>query len=333
MTKERVVNFVSRRWDVPPGTVEVDVRPLGGGLESNVSLASVRGERRSRQLPRRLVVKELRGAFRREAHVYRRLWERLVHPPAARPFGIETAGDAEYLFLENVRSSSAWPWADSRLSAEVCRELAGLHDARGLHAPLFDWGYEQELAQSADATLWTALHARDQQGGRYWRRSGDLRRVVAALPAIRRQLFADGAAVIHGDVHPGNVILRAGRGSPRVVLIDWGRARRGSPLEDVASWLHSLGCWEPEARRRHDSLLRIYLESRTTPRPIGASLRRDYWFASASNGLAGAIRYHLAVLWDRGAAPQRHYDAWRALRAWERVIRRTAALVSTSPPC
>lgn len=330
---DRVAGFVSRRWNVPPGNVKVVVRPLGGGLESNVSLASVAAGRQPRSLPRRLVVKELRGEFRREAGVYRRLWEHLVRPPAARALGLEAVGDAEYLYLENVPASSGWPWSDSKLSAGVCRELARLHDARGLHSSIFDWGYERELAGSADSTLWTALHARDEQQARYWRRAGDLRRVVAALPLMRQRLFASGVAVIHGDVHPGNVILRAGRGAPRVVLIDWGRARLGSPLEDVASWLHSLGCWEPEARRRHDTLLRAYLDSRGTPRPIAGELRRDYWYASASNGLAGAIRYHLAVLWDRHAAPQRHDESWRALRAWERVIRRAAALLTTSRAC
>lgn len=331
--KERVIDFVARRYAMPAQTVQVNLQRLGGGLESNVSLASVTGTRSVQGVPRRLVVKELRGGLRREADVYRRLWERLAQPPAARPLGVEAAGDADYLYLENVRASSAWPWSDPRLAAEVCRELARLHDARGLRGPVFDWGYEQELAASADATLWTALHARDEAGVRCWRRAGDLRRVVAALPAMRKRLFEGGTTVIHGDVHPGNVIVRAGRGTPRVVLIDWGRARLGSPLEDAASWLHSLGCWEPEARRRHDTLLRAYLQSRATPSPADGALRRDYWYASAANGLAGAIRYHLAVRWDRGATARQHYDSWRALRAWERVIRRAAALVRTSSVC
>jgi aminoglycoside phosphotransferase (APT) family kinase protein len=54
--------------------------------------------------------------------------------------------------------------------------------------------------------------------------------------------------VVHGDVHPGNVLVQKTRGSTRVALIDWGRARLGSLLEDVASWLHAIGCWEPAAR-------------------------------------------------------------------------------------
>jgi hypothetical protein len=114
------------------------------------------------------------------------------------------------------------------------------------------------------------------------------------------------------------------------VLIDWARARIGSPLEDVASWLHSLGCWEPEARRRHDTLMCMYLDARRNPRPFASDVRADYWRASASNGLSGAIRYHLAVLTDPGSSVAARYDSGRALLAWQRVVRRAAAYLSTT---
>lgn len=62
-----------------------------------------------------------------------------------------------------------------------------------------------------------------------------IRRVVAALPAIRRQLLAAErtATVLHGDAHPGNVLSN--------VL-----TRLGSPLEDVSAWLQALGYRGPE---------------------------------------------------------------------------------------
>jgi Ser/Thr protein kinase RdoA (MazF antagonist) len=130
-------------------------------------------------------------------------------------------------------------------------------------------------------------------------------------------------------VHPGNVLIRAT--PPRqVTLIDWSRARVGSPLEDVSSWLHSLGCWEPRARQRHDSLLRAYLEARRIPQRLETTLRRDYWFASASNGLAGAIRYHLCIAGDQGRPDELRQSSRRLVREWERVIRRAAALLSTN---
>jgi hypothetical protein len=101
-------------------------------------------------------------------------------------------------------------------------------------------------------------------------------------------------------------------------------------MEDIASWLHSLGCWEPQARQRHDTLLRAYLNHRRVSRRFDTELRTTYWFASASNGLSGAIRYHLAVLSDATATELKRRDSEIALRAWERVIRRAAALLSTS---
>lgn len=328
--KDRVTRFVAAQWP-PAGPLAVEVRPLRGGLESGVSVARLATPSCRPPVPSRFVVKELRGSQRREAEVYRLLWSRLPEPPAARTLGVESDADTAYLYLEMIRPLSSWPWSNSAASAEVCRELARLHDSTTLRSPVFDWGFEQELASSARETLALAGRARGAGQVRLWRRPGDLRRVVAALPAIRRGLLEPGVTIIHGDVHPGNVIVRSARRGSRVVLLDWGRARTGSPLEDVASWLHSVGCWEPQARRYHDTLLRAYLDSRRLPLPMGGDLRRQYWFASASNGLAGAIRYHLAVLSDRASTPRARRNSHRALCEWERVIRRAAARLGPAP--
>lgn len=84
------------------------------------------------------------------------------------------------------------------------------------------------------------------------------------MTAMRRELLTFlpfGKVAIHGDVHTGNVLVRRHPGGAEPVLIDWGRARGGSPLEDLSAWLQSLGYWEPQARRRHDTLI-----SRTSQR-------------------------------------------------------------------
>lgn len=319
-----VVAFVCARWALAGG-VTVRIRPLTGGLESAVTHATV--EAAGNTAPRSLIVKELRGDFRREAAVYRLLWTLLDRPPLAEVFGVQSTAEAEYLYLEEIRSAATWPWADTGIATLVCRELARLHALRALDAAPIDRDYEAELAESAAQTLEVAERVRDERGARWWRRPGDLRRVARALPELRARLFRDGVTLIHGDVHPGNVIVARGTTS-RVVLIDWGRARVGSPLEDVASWLQSLCCWEPEAARRHDTLLREYLRARGLPAWMDPPLRRDYWFAGASNGLAGAIRYHLVVLSNGAADPGLRSHACVALRAWERVIRRAAALLT-----
>lgn len=307
----------------------MEVQSLRGGLESDVARVQISRPDGHDAVPPQLVVKHLPRGFEREADVYELLWRHVDRPPAVRLLGRDIAAGATYLYLENAEPSIAWPWSNLRHAGAVCRALARLHDDAALPHEAFSWNYEAELACSAQLTLECAAGARDMSGRRLWRRIGDLRRVVAALPLIRRRLFSGPTAVIHGDIHPGNVIVRAGA-DPEVVLIDWARARIGSPLEDAASWLHSLGCWEPEARRRHDTLMRIYLQARRNRRPFASDVRVDYWLASASNGLAGAIRYHVAVLSDPGSADAARCDSGRALIAWQRVVRRAAAFLSTS---
>lgn len=262
--------------------------------------------------------------------MYEALWSHLERPPAVQMFGQDVCGESTFLYLEHAAAFSPWPWSDSALSASVCRALAQLHDAPGLSGPVFSWNYDEELIRSAEDTLDLAATARNSLGRRVWRRLGDLRRVVEALPRIRRRLLSDGSSVIHGDMHPGNVILRRSEESSDVVLVDWARARLGSPLEDVASWLHSLGCWEPQARKRHDTLMRTYLEARRVPCAFNSELRVDYWCASVSNGLSGAIRYHLAVSADPATPSSAQVNSSVALIAWERVVRRAAALVNTN---
>jgi hypothetical protein len=93
------------------------------------------------------------------------------------------------------------PWSDTALAARVCEALAQLHDSRLLPRETFSWNYEDPLIRSADETLEVATSARDVSGRRVWRRLADLRRVVAALPPIRRRLLSDGVTVIQGDIH------------------------------------------------------------------------------------------------------------------------------------
>ena len=325
----RATQFAARNWSIPVEDLELSIEPIGGGLESRVVRAAFRSPPAINLRHSSFVVKELRGLQRRETKIYRELWTRSNSPPAVRLLGIEATKHADYLYLEEATQQSTWPWKQIVSSAAVCRALARLHNSEPCHhTSLIDWDYETDLMKSARDTLTVALNARDKAGVRHWRRIGDLRRVVAALSHLRSVLL-QAARFIHGDVHPGNVIVRACE-KGEIVFIDWARARRGSPLEDLASWLHSLGCWEPEARRRHDTLLRAYLEARSMNQTITTAFRKMYWYASASNGLSGAIRYHLSVLNDRASSNERRTNSARVLREWERVIRRVAAILATN---
>jgi len=324
-------HFLESRCPGHDATWRIVLTRITGGLESKVARATVNGwQRHPSDIPRRFVIKELRGEQRRELAVYHHLWREGSAPPAARLYGASQSKDADYLFLEEVRPFRRWPWSDTIRAANVCCVLAALHREQPPAASTFwDWDYESSLRHCAAGTLATAITARDWEGNRLWRRLGDLRRVVGALPDIRRELLGDRLALIHGDMHPGNVLLRHRAAASEVVLIDWARARLGSPLEDVASWLHSLGCWEPQARRRHDLLLQTYLAARGESRQLTAKFRTHYWYASATNGLAGAILYHLSVLGAPASSPHLREHSRRALAEWERVIRRVASILAT----
>jgi Ser/Thr protein kinase RdoA (MazF antagonist) len=218
--------------------------------------------------------------------------------------------------------------------APLIRRLARLHARTAAHstaASLPSWDYESELRESSEATLQLLSRCRrHSEFDSLARCLPSVRRVAGALPNIRRELLGFlplGTVAIHGDVHPGNVLVRQRAGKQEPILIDWGRARTGSPLEDLNAWLQSLGYWEPQARRRHDTLLAGYLSARGMERRLSRELRAAYWLAGASNALSGALAYHLSVLLDETeACDARKRSAAHSAHDWLRIIRRAAAV-------
>jgi Ser/Thr protein kinase RdoA (MazF antagonist) len=161
-----------------------------------------------------------------------------------------------------------------------------------------------------------------------------IRRVADELPAIRRYLMEQSGTVpLHGDVHSGNAMIRSSSGRLDAVLLDWGRSRMGSPLEDVASWLQSLAYWEPEVRRSHDTLLARYLEWAGRPSSLIRELRRLYWLAAASNGMAGALRYHLLKMLNPSVSPAIRQQASFLAADWLRIIRRADEYWQSGDEC
>jgi hypothetical protein len=317
--------------------VRVRLEPLAGGLESvSVLRADIVIEKRGRRRRVRFVAKLLEGPLVREVAIYERLVASSARGLAPALLGVDRLGtDKALLYLEAVCTQPAWPWRDTRASAEVLVQLARLHGAArpDTMATMPDWDYEAVLLGRARQALATLEEApRRFLPLSLLRTRAPLRRLVRALPRFRAELLRYapfGRAVIHGDVHSGNVLLVRRGERDRPVFVDWARARSGSPLEDVSSWLQSLGCWEPEARRRHDSLLGRYLRARDLPVRLGTDLRAAYWLAAASNVLAGAFHYHLSVALAGcrpGAAVRA--DSFGLAQAWARVLRRADAFWS-----
>jgi aminoglycoside phosphotransferase (APT) family kinase protein len=109
---------------------------------------------------------------------------------------------------------TARPWSTNRLADELARLHAGIHAAAGTGLPPHR-AYLRHMIGRADGIA-----------------------PPVALAAARQRLDAlpDGRAVLHGDMHPGNVILSA----PGPVVIDWMTARAGPAEADVARTLHLL---------------------------------------------------------------------------------------------
>jgi len=330
--------FVARSAGEPAHALRMAARPLQGGLSAGAALISAR-YRDALGKNRRLafVVKRLEGSAAREVSAYRQI--AAAHAPRSSPalLGADpVGGDRWHLYLERIRPAHPWPWRDTAHARRVLERLAELHAAApipSLAGALDAWDYDAELGGAAQGTLQLAerFHAQLPRADRpaaLPRSLPALRRLVSTLPALRRALLDFpllGRAVIHGDVHPGNVMVRLRRRRHEPVLLDWGRARIGSPLEDVSSWLQSLGYWEPEARRRHDSLLTAYLVARGLPGVLTRDLRDAYWLAAASNVLSGALAYQLAVAGDPAVPTDTRAAALRAALDWLRVLRRADA--------
>jgi hypothetical protein len=306
---------------------------LGAGAEAtNVSLvtARYRDQQGSRKMLR-VVVKRLDGRPAREAVVYERLIARYPAKIAPELFAVERlAPSSACLFLEAVRRINAWPWRNTSAAGEVLFRIGRFHTAfEGKDILLPEWDYEGEVAKMAEST-WNMLDRcrGDPDLRMLARHIRGLGKVIDALPELRRQLLREtpfGSRPIHGDLHPGNVLVRQSAGSHQPVFLDWGRARLGSPLEDVSSWLQSLRFWEVEAQRLHDTLFLGYLSAFGMERKLSSEIRAAYWIAGASNALAGALLHHLNTGLDQRLSKARRGTAFNAARDWLRVIRRARA--------
>lgn len=318
-----------RLFGLRSGPLIVRARALRGGLEADqvhLVTATLLHDDGNRSTAR-FVQKTISGAGAREAAVYAHLVRRHVPHLAPELLHAEQASPSSTVLFLEALSHRQWPWQDVDVSAAVLERVATLHAAAIGADALPRWDYEATIARAARSTAevaWELVRHRETAG--LVRGAIPLiERVVDALPRIRMILRSARpfAGVIHGDLHPGNVLHRRSGRRLEPVLVDWGRARHGSALEDVSSWLHSLGAWEPQARRRHDTLFTRYLRARDLSTRLGSETRDLYWLAGASNALAGALAYHLAA-----AASERpiamHGSSARCAHGWLRVLRRAS---------
>jgi Ser/Thr protein kinase RdoA (MazF antagonist) len=324
LLQPQLVTFIERHYE---GTLQmVQLRPLRGGLQAAGVFrvqAQLRG-RTGRLHSGQFVVKCVPAEAGRELALYRALQANAAEALAPRLLGAEHIGMSVLLFLEWVRPVQRWPWRETQTASLVLGRLAQLHQWSWMSEPVAEipWDYEHVLHQSSHATLEELRRVICDLRTAQWRGAVPMtQRLVEALPEMRRVLLAATPPIwIHGDMHPGNVVLCRGKSGLEPVLLDWARARLGSPLEDVSAWIQSLGHWEPQARRYHDTLVRRYLAIRGLEPLLDRTFRRLYWIAGTCNALAGALRYHLVTV-QQARTPQARTTALGLIHKWLRLLR------------
>jgi hypothetical protein len=330
-----IADALARQAGEAPRGLRLKATPLTGGLvsESVQSVAAHYADGGGRARVDKFVLKRLTGQACREADVYKALSGTSIGQLAPVLIGINRQMDGTVrLIVQQLVPGHPWPWRDARAVSSVLHTLAALHAADAaatFTAQITDWNFELELEERAARLIVRLENARValREAG-IELRLPMIRRLAAGLPGWRRQLLSFSplpTTVIHGDVHSGNVVLPKPKARPAAILIDWERARLGSPLEDVSSWLQSLGFWEPVARRRHDTLLGEYLRARGLSRMPTRDLRNAYWLAAASNCLGGSLEYHVEVATTREMPEPKRVSALRAVRDQLRILRRAEA--------
>src|SRR5262249_10297240 len=225
----------------------VQIRPIRGGLEAAGVFRVQARQRGSAHRPRpvQCVVKVVSAEAHRVLALYRALQATAAGGLAPRLLDTVHVDTRSLLFLEWVPSVQRWPWRDISTAGLVLARVARLHQWPwvGVPAEALQWDDDAPLRQSGYETLEALARVIWDLGAAPFRGAVPMtRRLVEALPAICRALLPTSHPVwIHGDLHPGNVILRRGGTGVEPVLLDWARARPGSPLEDVSAWVQSLG--------------------------------------------------------------------------------------------
>lgn len=321
--------FVANYSESAAGNIALESEQLRGGLVSpSVRRVIARYSDHNggrRQL--RFVVKQLEGSTLRELDVYQALAQQ---PREFAPDLLHAVHNDEsaIMYLDSIDSKPVWPWRDLSLATRVLEKLASLHCLGLTLDTSMAWDYEAELELAARETLSTALEAAHTTKDPILRAClPALRRLVADIRGVRGRLLDYEplpCTMIHGDVHPGNVLMRRRRAVSEPLLVDWARARLGSPLEDVSSWIQWLAFWEFGAMRRHDTLFGTYLRVRGLATPPSRDLRDAYWAAGAVNCCSGALNYHLGRAVDRTLGERQRDNSLRAAHHCLRIIRRAA---------
>lgn len=132
--------------------------------------------------------------------------------------------------------------------------------------------------------------------------------LIAELPGIQRNVLSRtaGLTIIHGDFHPGNVLVSREQHPVRAMIIDWPNWQPGTPADDLAYYLCL--CLPPQDRQAQErELLHHYYSS------LPARIQSEYSWEQLIDDYRVSIMRCLAValLWI--AVPSPAQWAWSSL--------------------
>lgn len=196
---------------------------------------------------------------------------------------------ATWLVIDKVDGVELWQVGDFAVWESVASWLADFHrrfadaadDLTAAHPALLriDAAWFTAWAERAATTLAASGDSRADR----------LARVLAGYDDVAAALAAEPRRLVHGELYPSNVMVRADERSVAVVPVDWEMAGVGPAAIDLAALV--TGWDEP----RRDALVAAY----------------------GAPGLGRAVhlaRLHLAVQWigwaDGWAAPPEHAHDW-----------------------
>ena len=126
-------------------------------------------------------------------------------------------------------------------------------------------------------------------------------RLIDGLPALLRLRFSRGGSttIIHGDFHPGNVLVSQQDEHPHVLIIDWPNWQPGFPTDDLAYYLTL--CFPPGERAIQEiRLLESYYQNLS-----GEFRSYCTWKAFQSDYRVSILRsLAVAFLWLACESPQ-----------------------------
>lgn len=226
------IRRIAEQWIPEPGvpwargTLTVGTRPLGEGWDNVLwPVGELDGQPLVARVPRRASARDL---LSRELVVLRFLATQDAELTMQLPVPLATGPDAMVIpWIQGATAAAVDAAGRSAVALELARMLGQVHS---LPVPPLERNPVRGVPLATRADAFAADLGRAGLG------PGQRRRALARWArGITAPAWSHEDRLLHGDPHPGNVVVPAGPG--RSALIDWGDATTGDPASDLGALL------------------------------------------------------------------------------------------------